>query len=60
MNPRTEDIDYNIDEIDIFPSIPIGNWAIYENNDTEEMIFKLKNITEIRKLSSSKYKKLFQ
>lgn len=34
MHPKTKDIDCEIDEMDIFSSFPIGNWAIYENNDT--------------------------
>lgn len=43
MHPRAEDINHDIDdEIYIFLSIPIGNWTVYTNNDTEEMRFKLK------------------
>ena len=59
MHPKTKDIDCEINEMDIFSSFPIGNWAIYENNDTGQMRFKLKDSTEIRKMSSSKYNELF-
>ena len=53
MQPSAEYNDYDIDESDvsdIFPMIPIGKWEIYKYDDTEEMRFKLKNNTEIRKL----------
>ena len=46
MDPSTEDIDTDMEDSDIFPIIPIGDWEI---NDTD-MRFRLKNGTGIRKM----------
>ena len=47
MHPSTEDIDTDMEDSDIFPIIPIGDWEI---NDTDMMRFRLKNGTDIRKM----------